>query len=367
MSRITGIQAITTRGEDMNEELDDLARAAADALVRAMMTDSWEAARRRFASLMGHGNQRRMDATRAELARKSGRDLQEAQSAQVLAWGTRLRDVLDDPSAVARLRTIVADLRAAPTVAARPTSQYTLADRGSFAVSIGGSVTGNTGEVYVGVGKVDKRRIRFIIMPINFFIQMTRKVVTAHPVMAAAAAAVGLTVVVVVAAQPAPQPVNLVMNGAFEEPACASVCEFSSGSNEIPHWIVGGNSVDVVSASYSEPAASSQSIDLSGSGSGTLTQTVATFPGNAYILKWQMAGNPVCGQPVKTMDVYWNDVLADTLKFSTGGRTVTSIGWVTRQIKVTANSSASSIKFADATPDHSWCGATLDDVSLVRT
>jgi len=157
------------------------------------------------------------------------------------------------------------------------------------------------------------------------------------------------------------------MNGAFEEPTCASVCEFSAGSTEIPHWTVGGNSVDVVSVSYSEPAAGSQSIDLAGSGSGTLTQIVATTPGSTYTLKWKMAGNPVCGKQAKTMDVYWNSVLADRIEFSTEGHTVTSIGWVTRQVKVIASSSESSIKFADATPDNSWCGATLDDVSLVRT
>lgn len=351
----------------MSGELDDLARASADALVTAMVTDSWEAVRRRFASLMGHGNQRRMDAARAELAGKSGLDLREAQSAQAQAWTTRLRDVLDDPGAAARLRAVVADLRAAPAVAFRPASQYTLADRGSLAVGIGGSITGNSGEVYVGVGKVDKRRFRFTVIPIDFFIRMTRKMVTAHPVMAAAATAVGLTVVVVTAVQSVAQPANLVMNGAFGEPACTGVCEFGAGNTGIPHWTVGGNSVDVVSANYSEPAAGSQSIDLSGSGSGTLTQVVATTTGASYILKWEIAGNPVCGQQIKTMDVYWDGVLADTLKFSTADHNVTSIGWVTRQIKVTANSSASSIQFADATPDDSWCGATLDDVSLVRT
>ena len=46
-------------GRDMNDDLDDLAHAAADALVSAMATDSWEAVKRRFVGLVGHA--RRMD------------------------------------------------------------------------------------------------------------------------------------------------------------------------------------------------------------------------------------------------------------------------------------------------------------------
>jgi hypothetical protein len=43
------------------------------------------------------------------------------------------------------------------------------------------------------------------------------------------------------------------------------------------------------------------------------------------------------------------------------------MGWVFKHLTVKAKSWVSSIKFADATPDHSLCGATLDAVSLRRT
>jgi hypothetical protein len=43
------------------------------------------------------------------------------------------------------------------------------------------------------------------------------------------------------------------------------------------------------------------------------------------------------------------------------------MGWVFKQIIVKATSAASSIEFADATADHSLCGATLDAVSLRQT
>ena len=150
-----------------------------------MAADSWEAVKRRFAALAGH--ERRMDATRGELAAKSGPDLARAQIAQARVWGTRLRDVLDDdPAAAAGLRALLADLAATPAATAGPLHQHAQADRGSNAVT----VSGNTGEVYVGVGKVDKRRLRIFLFPITFFVQVARRIATAHPAAAATAAVV---------------------------------------------------------------------------------------------------------------------------------------------------------------------------------
>ena len=173
----------------MNDDLDDLAHAAADALVSAMATDSWEAVKRRFVGLVGHA--RRMDATRIELAPKSGAARERAQLAQARDWSTRLRDVLDDDPAVAvGLRALLADLRAAPAASSTPMSQHARADQGSQAVNIGGNVSGNTGEVYVGVGRVDKRRFRIMLFPVTFFIRVARKVAAAHPVATATATVV---------------------------------------------------------------------------------------------------------------------------------------------------------------------------------
>ena len=198
----------------MNKDLDDLARAAADALVTAMVTDSWEAVRHRFAGLAGHGNQRRMDAARAELTRKTGPDREKAQLAQARAWSIRLRDVLDDdPGAATGMQALVVELRAASAATAMPAPQQAHADRGSQAVNI----SGNTGEVYVGVGKVDKRRFRFVLIPINFFVRVTRKVAAAHPVTAVAAVVVAGGVCAGAAlAQPADPPALAALAGSWQ-------------------------------------------------------------------------------------------------------------------------------------------------------
>jgi hypothetical protein len=166
----------------MSDDFDELARTAADALVSAMATDSWEAVKRRFAALAVH--ERRMDATRTALAAKSGPGLAQAQLAQTRVWSTRLRDMLDDdPRAAAGLRAILADLRATSAPPAAPVSQKADADHGAQAVN----VSGNTGEIYVGVGKVDNRRYRIFLFPITFLVHVAKRAAAAHPVTATAA------------------------------------------------------------------------------------------------------------------------------------------------------------------------------------
>jgi outer membrane protein assembly factor BamB len=172
----------------MNGYLDDLAWAAADALVSVMMTDSWETVKHRFAVVVGH--ERRMDASRAEIVATSGPDRRHAQQAQTRAWSTRLQDLLDDnPGAAQGLRLLLADLDAASFWAA-PTSQHAQASHASQAVNIGGGISDNSGEVYVGVGKVDKRKSNLGLAPFMFVIGSAKKAAVAHPIVATVTTAV---------------------------------------------------------------------------------------------------------------------------------------------------------------------------------
>jgi len=173
-----------------------------------------------------------------------------------------------------------------------------------------------------------------------------------------------------VAAAPAPgaTSTNLIANGTFSEPVVCpkDMGKFVGGSTAITDWTVGEVSVNVVCHTYFQPETGDQSIDLSGTpGPGSLAQTVPTTSGNKYTLSWFMAGNPSCGQAVKTMDVDWNGTLVDAPTFDTTGHSVTSMGWQSEQITVSAVGATSTVLFADATPDMSLCGATLDNVSLV--
>jgi large repetitive protein len=161
---------------------------------------------------------------------------------------------------------------------------------------------------------------------------------------------------------------DLVVNGSFENPSIWKgnpFVTYYAGSTAMPGWTVGGNSVDLTGENYWDAEDGDQSVDLSGYAPGSVSQTISTTPGANYTLTWYMAGNPICGQPVKTMHVLWNGTLVDSPSFDDSGHSVTSMGWTQEQLNVTATGASSVVEFADATPDMSRCGSTLDNVSLV--
>jgi choice-of-anchor C domain-containing protein len=164
---------------------------------------------------------------------------------------------------------------------------------------------------------------------------------------------------------------NLVINGDFEVPAItSSYSTYPNGNSGITGWTVGGNSVDILSSQW-PPAGGNQSIDLSGtcnckSPQGSLSQDVPTVPRQTYTLGWYMAGNFNCDQTDKLMAVDFDGspVVGSPFSFDESGPNGTVTNWTSHQVSVTATSDASSISFADVTPDKSECGSTLDSVSL---
>jgi hypothetical protein len=107
----------------LTEALTALASTGGTALVTAMVTDSWEGVKARFARLFGQGDAGqaemaagRLEQSRAELASLSGGDLERARSQQEIAWRTRLGDLLEqDPSVERELQILVADVQAQVT------------------------------------------------------------------------------------------------------------------------------------------------------------------------------------------------------------------------------------------------------------
>jgi hypothetical protein len=113
----------------MLEALIALAALAGNTVVAAATTDAWEAARSKFARLLGRGDpdkrkaaERRLAETRDQLANVAGADLERVSAVLEAQWVTRLTDLLeDDPGAEAELRAVVEEIRAqlpAGTVAA---------------------------------------------------------------------------------------------------------------------------------------------------------------------------------------------------------------------------------------------------------
>jgi hypothetical protein len=132
-------------------DISSLAALAGSTLVAAAVTDAWETARRRFARLFGRGEpdpatERRLEATRSQLAAApvDGREQVQAELAE--QWALRLADLLEDhPGAEAELRALVDDIGALLPGAAVSTAGHSVAagrdvrissDRGSVSAGV---------------------------------------------------------------------------------------------------------------------------------------------------------------------------------------------------------------------------------------
>lgn len=104
----------------MLEVLLALAALAGNTVVAAATTDVWEAARHKFARLLGRGDpkkeqqaEKRLEETRQQLEGASGRELEQAQADLGRVWQVRIADVLEeDPGIEAELRAVVEEIRA---------------------------------------------------------------------------------------------------------------------------------------------------------------------------------------------------------------------------------------------------------------
>jgi hypothetical protein len=103
----------------MLEALIALAALAGNTVVAAAATDAWEAARHKFARLLGRGDpdrtrlaEGRLDQTRQQLQGVTGQELERAQAEWGRVWQVRLEDLLEeDPGIEADLRAVVQEIQ----------------------------------------------------------------------------------------------------------------------------------------------------------------------------------------------------------------------------------------------------------------
>jgi len=156
---------------------------------------------------------------------------------------------------------------------------------------------------------------------------------------------------------------NLIVNGSFELPAYDFGYWVVYAGQGIGGWTVDDGTVEVIHR-YWPAALGDQSLDLSGifSQAGTISQSVSSTPGQSYLLRFAMAGNPEDGA-IKEMKVYWEDRELADLTYNTAGQSLTNLSWRYHSYFVTARTNSSSVKFQSLT--FNFLGPALDDVSLI--
>ncbi len=153
-------------------------------------------------------------------------------------------------------------------------------------------------------------------------------------------------------------------NGSFELGGVAPCNTFNipAGSTLITGWTVSVGNIDWLGSPPScgwQPSQGVASLDLVGSfagGIGGIQQTFDTVPGTAYVLSFDLAGNPGAPPVIKPLAVTINGVTSN-FTFDTTGRSGNAMGWSTQSINFVATGASSTVNFVS---DVSASGGTLN-------
>ncbi|MEL6505291.1 MAG: choice-of-anchor C family protein [Pseudomonadota bacterium] len=153
---------------------------------------------------------------------------------------------------------------------------------------------------------------------------------------------------------------DLVSNGGFEQgPTGGQFTQVNAGSTAITDWTVGLSSVDHYHGTR-QNAEGIAHLDLNGLGQGSVSQTIATIPGETYELTFNMSRAPV-GFPPDDLRVIVGGNSQD-FTYTTAGGTESNMQWEERSFFFTATGNTTNITFQTLEPGNS--GPALDNVSV---
>ncbi len=160
-----------------------------------------------------------------------------------------------------------------------------------------------------------------------------------------------------------PASAQVLVNGSFESPVVTgSFVTLNSGSTAITGWSITNGSVDVVGTRWAAEDGA-QSIDLNGSGPGTICQTFTTTAGDPYSVTWFQSRNASPGgltggaSATETVSVAGVKSASYT---SSQPWTSTNPGWAPESLNFNAGGATSTLCFASNTAGPA--GVTLDNV-----
>jgi choice-of-anchor C domain-containing protein len=172
----------------------------------------------------------------------------------------------------------------------------------------------------------------------------------------------------------APQSASLLVNGSFEQaPVTRTYLNLPGGSTSIVGWVVTGEGIDVVRATYWVASEGDNSIDLDGSrrsslsppyAQGGIAQRFATVAGTRYRVSFAMAGNMVPRPAVKSMRVSAAGQTMD-FTFDVTGKTARSMGWLRKSWTFTAKADSTTLEFRSLTRSPlTGFGPAIDNVTV---
>jgi choice-of-anchor C domain-containing protein len=180
-------------------------------------------------------------------------------------------------------------------------------------------------------------------------------------------AAVGLLMVglAVVAVFLPAAPVNLLVNGSFEEGLDPGGWRpLDEGSTDIPGWVVTRGQIDHV-GTFFPAAVGARSLDLHGTpGFGGVRQTFRTVPGRVYRVTFALAGNPFGQAVVKHLGVRAAGQEA-SFRFDTTGKGAANMGWERVAWEFRADGRETTLEFYTLSAEDPVAGPALDDVAVV--
>lgn len=160
-----------------------------------------------------------------------------------------------------------------------------------------------------------------------------------------------------------------IVNGSFEDTEVPSTAFFYfPGGSTIPGWSIGGSGygvgIEVTNTDYWQASNGTNSIDLVGIFASSISQDIPTITGLTYTVSFDMSGNPMGGNPVKTIIATADGGQEATYTFDTSveHNTTTDMGYSAKAYTFVANGPTTTLTFA-AGPDVIY-GPVIDNVAI---
>ncbi|MDQ6826928.1 MAG: choice-of-anchor C family protein, partial [Candidatus Eremiobacteraeota bacterium] len=158
------------------------------------------------------------------------------------------------------------------------------------------------------------------------------------------------------------QPQNLLTNGSFESGVLSGPSSaLNLDSNAIAGWRVNRGRVDYI-GTFWQASQGVGSIDLDGTpGPGGIAQSFRTVPGQTYMVRFDLAGNPDGPPRFKVMAA----AVAGNVRrftFDISGHSKSAMGWVTRSFAFRASATISTLELYSLDAPGNWNGAAIDNV-----